>query len=131
MSDRTPLNECEEQARKALVELASAMLCGRVSFLEGAVQLLHLKSAIGGTADDAQEFDAFVAIVSETDHLPLKAQQNLWSTEALSALQPEFERTEKWAAEFGSAVCRSLIERFRSRPQVMDRFDIRDANDCI
>ncbi|WP_417070494.1 hypothetical protein [Niveibacterium terrae] len=113
MSDRAALNEREVQAREALVELASAMLCGRESFFEGAVQLLRLKPAVGGTADSDPDFDVFVAIESETDHLPLQAQQNLWSAEALSVLLPEFERTERWAAEFAPAACRSLIERFR------------------
>lgn len=113
MSDRAALNEREAQAREALVDLATAMLNGRVSFIEGAVQVLRLKPAVGVTVDRDPDFDAFVAIESETDHLPLKAQQHLWNAQALAALQPEFESREKWAAELAAAACRRLIERFR------------------
>lgn len=112
MSDRPALNEYEAQARESLVGLAAAMLEGKVSFFEGAVQVLRLKSAVGGIADRDPHFDAFVVIESDTDHLPLEAQQHLWNAKALADLQSEFERTEIWAAGFATAACRGLIERF-------------------
>lgn len=100
------------RAREALVRLAAAMLDGNASYFEGAVEVLRLRSAVGGVADRDPLFDIFVAIASETDHLPLKAQHHLWNGKALVGLQPEFEHTEKWAASFASAACRGLIERF-------------------
>jgi len=115
MSDHLPVNEYEVQARQSLVELADAMLEGRLSFFEGAVQVLLLKSAVGGVADRDPDFDAFLVIKSETDHLPLKAQQHLWNAQSLSELQSEFELTERWAKDFAPAACRGLIDRFRSQ----------------
>lgn len=112
MNDRPPLNEHEAQARQTLVALATAMLSTEVSFFEGAVQVLRLKQAIGGIADRDPDFDVFVAIESETDHLPLHAQQHLWDPEALAKLAPEFAKTEIWATSFAPTACHSLISRF-------------------
>ncbi|HOY79681.1 MAG TPA: DUF2489 domain-containing protein [Casimicrobium sp.] len=117
MTDRPAINEHEAQARESLVSLAVAMLEGRVSFFEGAAQVLRLKSAVGGIADGDPHFDAFSVIASETDHLPLSAQQHLWNAKALADLRPEFERTEEWASGFAPAACRGLIERFRGSSQ--------------
>jgi len=112
MNDRPPLNEREEQARRSLVVLSAAMLSGGTTFFEGAVEVLRLKQAIGGIADRDPGFDAFVSIDSETDHLPLKAQEHLWNPDALAKLRPEFEKTEEWAGTFAPEACRSLIARF-------------------
>ncbi|MCE9535549.1 MAG: DUF2489 domain-containing protein, partial [Nitrospirae bacterium] len=63
-------------------------------------------------ADRDPDFDVFVAIESETDHLPLHAQQHLWDPEALATLAPEFAKTEIWATSFTPTACHSLISRF-------------------
>jgi hypothetical protein len=112
MSDRPPLNEFETQARSALVALAAAMLASDISYFEGACEVLRLKASIGGVPERDPDFDAFFVIESETDHLPLKAQQHLWNSEALAMLAPEFDKTEEWAGTFAPAACRGLIARF-------------------
>jgi hypothetical protein len=117
MTDRPAINEHEAQARESLVSLADAMLEGRVTFFEGAAQVLRLKSEVSGINEGDAHFDAFLVIASETDHLPLSAQQHLWNAKALADLRPEFERTEKWASGFASAACRGLIGRFRGATQ--------------
>lgn len=75
-------------------------------------QVLHLKSAVSGVANRDPDFDAFLVIESETDHVPLKAQQHLWNAQSLSELHPAFERTERWTKDFAQAACRGLIDRF-------------------
>lgn len=117
MNDRPPLNEREEQARRSLVVLSAAMLSGDVIFVEGAVEILRLKQAIGGIAERDPDFDAFVLIGSETDHLPLKAQEHLWNANALAKLSPEFEKMEKWAATFAPEAYRNLIARFGAKTE--------------
>ena len=112
MPDRPSLNEREAEAREALVRLATAMLDGKLSYFEGAVEVLGLKSEVGGVPESDPHFDAFVVIESETDHLPLRAQRHLWNDEKLDKIQPEFEHIEKWAASFASVACLGLIERF-------------------
>ena len=114
--DRTPTNERESQARLALDALLEAMLAKELSFFEGATQVLCIKQAIGGVGDHDPDFDAFVAIQSETDHLPLQAQRHLWNPESLAKLQPEFVRTEEWANSFAPSACQRLILRFRFNP---------------
>lgn len=112
MEDRQPLSERESEARQTLVAVAQAMLTGNVSFFEGADQVLRLKRSIGGIADRDPDFDAFLLVQSETDHLPMQAQRHLWNPQALAELEPEFVQTEVWAKSFLPAACRSLIARF-------------------
>lgn len=106
------MNEGDALERSQLVSLAQAMLDGGLSFLEGAVQVLAIKSRLSGIADRDPDFDAFAAIQSETDHLPLEAQRPLWSPSALAELEPEFRRTEEWAKSFAPLACKNLITRF-------------------
>ncbi len=86
MNDRLPLNESEIVARRALVCVARAMLSGQLSCLEGAVLVLGLRQGIGGLSDNDADFNAFAAISSETDDLPLAAQRQYWTPEALARL---------------------------------------------
>jgi hypothetical protein len=112
MNDQN-INQYELDARQKVVNLAQAMLDGNVSFFEGAVQIVNLKNKINGIKVQDVDFDVFVLIVSETDHLPLKAQQKFWSTEDLFNLKDEFLKTEEWARSFALSACKNLIERFR------------------
>ncbi|WAS57124.1 DUF2489 domain-containing protein [Burkholderia ambifaria] len=106
------MNENEAASCGQLVSIAQAMLDGKLTFLEGAAQVLAIKSQLTGVADRDPDFDAFVVIQSETDHLPLEAQRSLWSPTALAALEPEFRQVEEWAKSFAPQACRNLIERF-------------------
>lgn len=108
------MNESESLMRSQLVSLAQAMLNGKLPFLEGAVQVLAIKSRLSGVADRDSDFDAFVAIQSETDHLPLEAQRPLWSPTALAELEPELRRAEEWAKSFAPSACWNLIARFNT-----------------
>ncbi len=112
MIDRPALNEHEAKARIAIVTLSTAMLAGTVSYFEGASALLRFRHAIGGIGDHDQDFGAFFAIQSKTDHLPLSAQCHLWNPEALARLSSEFQEVEQWAAGFAPEACKNLIARF-------------------
>jgi hypothetical protein len=113
MSDRPPENGYERSVRKQLVELVDKMLCGELSFLDGAVEVSRLKHEVGGVSDDDADFDVFVLIASETDRLPLKKFQHLWAAEALEKIHPDLERAEKWASGICQDECRNLLSRFR------------------
>ncbi|MCP5197554.1 MAG: DUF2489 domain-containing protein [Gammaproteobacteria bacterium] len=110
--DRPAINDLEAKSRKELAALAQEMIDGRLSFVEGAPKVLALKESIGGIADRDRDFDAFVAISSETDHLPLEAHRHRWSPQALKRLAPEFDEAERWAKGFAPEACRNLIGRF-------------------
>jgi hypothetical protein len=108
------MNEREMMERRRLVEVAHAMLDGKLSFPEGAVRLHAIKNRLIGIAERDPDFGAFLLIMSETDHLPHEAQRPLWASEALARLEPEFKRTEEWARSFAPQACRNLIARFDS-----------------
>jgi hypothetical protein len=105
----------EEEANDArceVVALAKAMLAGHLPYIEGAYQICRLRSRLEGIEHRDPDFDAFVVIESETDALPLQAQRHLWSERALTELEPEFERRQKWAASIAEEACQRLITRF-------------------
>ena len=109
--DSPALNESQAQARERLVLLCRQMLSGELSFFEGSILVCSLRFMVG-----VPEFDhdllTFVAIESETDHLPPRQVQHRWSAEALRRLQPEFEKAEILAKELATQACLNLIERF-------------------
>ncbi|SCK34227.1 Protein of unknown function [Variovorax sp. HW608] len=106
------MNEYQTLERRRLVTIVRAMLSGELPFLEGAEQVLGIKSQLVGVADRDPDFDVFVVIRSETDHFPLENQRHLWAPEALARLEPEMKSAEKWASSFAPQACRNLIDRF-------------------
>lgn len=106
------LSPDELQVRTTLVSVAKSMLAGNTSFFEGAAQVLRLREGISGAPNEDPDFDTFVLIYSDTDHLPLSAQRYLWNKESLAALAPEFLKIEEWAASFAPAACLNLIARY-------------------
>lgn len=106
-----PRYEAELAVRRELVALCQAMLCGEMTFFEGAMRVCSLRSGIGAREDDP-DFNVFIVIRSETDHLPPAHIQHRWSQGALQSLRPEFEKTEVWAKSFASKACRNLVQRF-------------------
>ena len=101
-----------EHAR--LVALATEMLAGSHSYIEGAVEINRIRSKLQIPPDD-DDFATFVLIDSETDALPLAEKRSLWSASALEKLEPEIERSEKWARKAGATACQRLIDRFMAQ----------------
>ncbi|MBV8659735.1 MAG: DUF2489 domain-containing protein [Burkholderiales bacterium] len=97
--------------RRRVAIVAAAMLSDEMPFLEGAIELDALRHNAYVTEDD-QDFLVFVAITSETDHLPLGAARVRWSAEALTKHQPEIESATAWARQIGIRACESLVQRF-------------------
>lgn len=95
-----------------LVKAAREMLSGELSFAEGAAAVVRLRGRVGGVGDFDEDFMPFVAIDSETDHLPLQAQWQIWDQAALERLAPEFKKAQDWASTFAPASCEKLIGRF-------------------
>jgi len=105
------VNECErERACRAIVAVARGLIAGRVSYVDGARTILGLKHQAG--LPDDPGFDAFALIRSETDHLPIGSQRELWSEEAWRAKEPDVRRAEEWARRVANAEAQHLVERF-------------------
>ena len=71
-------SEFQRHQGQRVVSVATDMLSGRLSFLEGARLLSHLRVALRLPVDDP-DFLPFVATDSETDHLPLGDVRRFWS----------------------------------------------------
>jgi hypothetical protein len=100
-----------ETARQEIGKTAHKMGDGSLSFLEGA-RLIHKLYARAKLLDHDPDIIVFTGIVSETDSLPIGNERQRWSAEALVRLQPEIDRAERWAQEFGRLSCERLIRRF-------------------
>ena len=111
----------EERAayiRGKIVATCEAILRGELGALAGARILCDLRFAVGPEIPPAtffrpdEDFDAFEAIESETDHLPIGWERSNWSAEALAEKEPEGARAEAWAKEVAFPACEKLMERF-------------------
>ena len=65
-----------------------------------------------GPKDLEEDLTVFVAIDSETDHLPLGKVRELWSQAALERLEPEIAEAEAWAKEYGVRACEKINQVF-------------------
>jgi hypothetical protein len=97
--------------RRRVAEIASDVLGGRVSMIEGARLLTSLCHEIE-VAEDDPDLLALVTIESETDALPVGAERANWSIRGLTQKQPELSDAEAWAMEAGAEACRNLARRF-------------------
>jgi hypothetical protein len=108
-------------ARHAILEAAQEMLTGELSYIEGARKIKQ--AWFSSRLDESDpDFLAFVGIDSETDALPFGEMRAHWQAAALKALQPELDRMEDWARNFGEPHCRSLVDRFLTRQIQIDPF---------
>jgi hypothetical protein len=102
------------EARATMVALATRMLDGELSYIEGTRAILaKLPEARVGNMD---EFMAFIGIDSETDRFPFGAVRELWRQEALEQMQTDLDRAEAWAKSYGEPACRAMIARFEREP---------------
>lgn len=106
-------DEYVKRKRKEAAGIASDMLDGSAPYLEGAIQLSALRSELE-VSDDDKDFLAFIAVSSESDHLPLGAARQHWSKEALERCELEIEETTKWAKEVSLSECKSISGRFNA-----------------
>lgn len=107
-------------AWRLLADAADRMLTGELSFLDGArVILAHRRSA--RIPEDDPDIAAFVAVESETDHLPVGAQRRYWSNEALHEKASDVARAEAWARKTADAEAQALLMRFAERSGCRDR----------
>ena len=101
-----------QYARRRVAALAQDVLDGRLSILLAAQELSRLQRD-ADVPDDDEDFVAFVAIDSETDHLPVAPRvRPLWDPAALKVKDEAIARAETWARDFGLEACRNLVSRF-------------------
>ncbi len=102
----------EEEVRTwtaEVVRVAKSVLAGSVGVIEGARTLASLGHELG---ELDQDFIPFVAIHSETDHLPVGSERQHWAADALQEKDAEIERTEGFHRARALVACKRLVERF-------------------
>ena len=100
-----------QQLKKQLVELAENMISKRLGFLEGVRRFCNLSSNFNDS-ERSENFNLFIAIESETDHLPIGSVRKLWSDEALVRVDKEVEESERFYRKQVEAACQEIIKNF-------------------
>jgi hypothetical protein len=107
---KIPYTQEALDARESIVVAARNMLAGNQTFIEGARLIFQL--SFSAQLEQDPDILPFVGIASETDALPIGQERKLWNADALAKLQPEIDRLENWARDFGTPHCESLVGRF-------------------
>jgi len=110
----SPLSERVLQSRQQIVEVAQAMLDGKLGILEGCQRLVGYRWDVDPEQED-RELLGILGIQSQTDHLPVGRAREHWSPEALRAKDTEIAENETFFRESALQCCLVLVERY-SRP---------------
>ena len=101
-----------ERNRERLVETARAVLRGELGVIAGARAINRLRHETVADAFDP-DFLRFVAIDSDTDHLPVEAAERArWDPAALAAKEAEIAAAEAHWREAAREGCQRLLARF-------------------
>jgi hypothetical protein len=111
MHEKISHEEYVQSVRDQVVQTATAMQNGEISYLVGARKIDALRHD-ASVKDDDEDFLVFVAIASETDDFPLGTVRQHWDKDALDRLQPEIRAAEIWAKEQAEPICVRLVQRF-------------------
>src|SRR6266481_596686 len=98
MTERMSHDEYVSTQRRRVVVLAKRILSEGLEVLDGSCQIAALRGEIDIDLDD-DDLMAFVCVMSETDHLPIGAEAQNWSDEALARKEPDIDRARAWATD--------------------------------
>ncbi|MGA2868920.1 MAG: DUF2489 domain-containing protein [Verrucomicrobiota bacterium] len=102
--------EHRQYLSRKVVAAAQSILSGELGVVAGALRLFSLAHEVGVKGD--ADFNLFIGIVSETDHLPLGEARQHWNPDALLAKDAELADYEARVRERAFAACRSLIQKY-------------------
>ncbi|HTJ79694.1 MAG TPA: hypothetical protein VL357_11925 [Rariglobus sp.] len=109
----SPLAEKYDQARIATLDVLTSLTTGKIGVLLAARQLAALRfTLVGDKLDD--EWRIFVAIDSETDHLPTGKERIHWQGEALAEKDIEIKESELFYHDKALAAAYNLIRRYEN-----------------
>jgi len=105
------MNNQEYFIRGKIVAICEAVLNEEIGIIAGSRRLKNLGYELGLYRDE--DFMTFVAIDSETDHLPVDSERRNWSVESLGRKDEEIAECEASVyKDYVLTACRKLIERF-------------------
>ena len=102
--------------RGKIVAICEAVLKEEIGVIAGSRRLHSLEFQLCddhvGAFHHDEDFLTFVAIDSETDHLPVDSERGNWSVEGLERKDKEIAKAKALYKDDAFAACRNLIERF-------------------
>ena len=104
-----------QKSREAIVETAQSMLDGRTGYIEGSRQICGLLDAARLERLEPP-FVMFVAIDSETDHVPVGKVRDRWHPDAKMKFAQEWADAEQYAKSHGEVACRQTILGLAEHP---------------
>jgi hypothetical protein len=96
--------------RGKIVAVCEAILKEELGVIAGSRRLKSLGIDLCGDHDE--DFIVFVAIDSETDHLPVDWERRNWGAETLGRKDKEIAEAEASYKDRAFAACRKLVGRF-------------------
>jgi hypothetical protein len=103
--------EYKEKIEAQIVELAASMIKGEIGIIDGSRQMVPLCHSIGEECEP--DFNEFIYIDSETDHLPVGKVRKFWASDSLIKKDEQIKKAEDIYREGALNACRSLIRRFQ------------------
>jgi hypothetical protein len=100
-----------DEAKALLIATLTSFLEGRLEVVEVARKLAAQRFAFVGEHLD-EDWRVFVAIDSETDHLPLGDVRKHWAADALARKDAERRETEAFYRDHLLSAARSLLRRY-------------------
>lgn len=100
------------EAKTSALEILSRLAAGDVGVLCAAQKLSSLRHTLVGDARD-EDWDVFVGIDSETDHLPLEEDRTNWAPEALARKDSEIKEAEDFFRARAVEAARNLLRRYK------------------
>lgn len=95
-----------------IVTVAQGMLSGSVPVVDGCRSLLQLRRRLAKV--DEGLFETITAVESETDAVPLGAERNFWTQEALARKDAEVETYVCRVRDSVMEACRNLVQHYSS-----------------
>ena len=101
--------------RGKIVAICEAILDEEISVIAGSRRIHSFEFELDDDLDDDESYKdlrPFIAIDSETQHLPVNWERRNWSADALERKDKEIAEAEAFYKDMAFAACRKLIARF-------------------
>jgi hypothetical protein len=97
--------------RFEMVEIAKSIIDNKINIIEGVRKITSMRFEVTDDESDP-DFQIFIAIDSEADHLPVGNERKYWSSDALQLKDQEIKRVGEFYFDQVIMACKQLISRF-------------------
>ena len=100
----------QEELKQQIVDICRAAVRGEIGVIDASRKLRNLQYQLFESID--HDFLCFIAIESETDHLPVGNERQYWNKEVLIEKDKEIAAYESDVKQKFLDACNQVIERF-------------------